>query len=46
MLVAVEVASGRRLQHWVRPLQDELLVAEEEALIQRWRLRQVGWNLG
>jgi hypothetical protein len=45
MLVAVEVAGGRCVQHWVRPLQGDLLVAEEEALIQRWHLRQLGWNL-
>ncbi len=46
MLVAAELAAGRWVQHWVRPLQNELLIAEEEVLIQRWRLRQVGWNLG
>ena len=45
ILVAAELAARRRVHHWLRPMPDELLVAEEERLIQRWSLREVGWNV-
>jgi hypothetical protein len=46
MLIALELVAGHLVQHWVRPLQKELLAVEEEVLIRRWRLRTVGWNRG
>jgi hypothetical protein len=46
VLVAAEVAAGRRVRHWLRPLAAADLAGEEERLIQLWRLRQVGWNRG
>jgi hypothetical protein len=54
MLIARELQLGRRVRHWVRRFRDppaalddlrfQLLLADEE-LINRWRLREVGWNL-
>jgi hypothetical protein len=56
LLAAKEIEIGRRLRHWVRPLvlsatetaamTKGRLVREEEELILRWRLREVGWNRG
>jgi hypothetical protein len=46
ILVAAELAAGRHVQHWLRALAEDQLVAEEERLIRRWRLREVGWNRG
>lgn len=46
MLIASQRMQGRRIRHWVRTLPDLELVAEEEALITRWRLRTTGWNRG
>jgi len=44
--VAVEVAAGRRVRHWLRPLAQSDLAVEEARLIRLWRLRDVGWNRG
>jgi hypothetical protein len=54
ILIARELQLGRRVRHWVRRFRDppaalddlrfQLLLADEE-LINRWRLREVGWNL-
>jgi hypothetical protein len=46
ILVAAQIAAGRRVRHWVRPLAEPMLAGEEERLIGRWRLREVGWNRG
>lgn len=46
ILVAAQLAAGRRVRHWLRPLPEPLLREEEERLIQRWQLREVGWNRG
>lgn len=46
VLLAAELAAGRHIQHWVRPLAAEVIEAEEERLIQQWQLRRVGWNRG
>jgi hypothetical protein len=55
VLIAEQLQSGRTVRHWVQPLAnapaspDDLrghLTQAEEALIQRWRLRHVGWNRG
>lgn len=46
VLIAAELAAGRHVRHWLRPLDAEQLRKEEEALIQRWRLRELGWNRG
>ena len=46
ILVAVELHAGHHVRHWLRTLAIDDLRYEEEALIQRWRLRQVGWNVG
>jgi hypothetical protein len=46
VLIAGQIALGRRVLHWLRPLVEERLCAEEEALITRWRLRELGWNRG
>jgi hypothetical protein len=46
ILIAAERAVGREVWHWVRPMPEAGLAAEEEALITRWRLRQTGWNRG
>jgi hypothetical protein len=56
LLVAEQLGLGRRVRHWIRPLNQpthqtpaatkvHLKVGEEE-LILRWRLREVGWNRG
>lgn len=54
-LIAAEHAAGRVVAHWLRPLADPpsdraalraRLLADEEALIRRWSLRQNGWNRG
>lgn len=54
-LIAEQVRKGRVVAHWVRPFGGSAanpaelraaLASEEGALIQRWRLRQVGWNRG
>lgn len=44
--VTAEVAAGNRVRHWVRPLPEARLRSEEEVLIRRWHLREVGWNRG
>lgn len=54
-LIASQLALGREVRHWVRPLaapadrpeelRNQLLRVEAE-LITRWRLRSVGWNRG
>lgn len=46
VLIAAQLNAGQRVRHWLRPLDAEQLRREEEALIQRWRLREVGWNRG
>ncbi|MDP9434772.1 MAG: hypothetical protein M3P93_06075 [Actinomycetota bacterium] len=46
ILIAAERAAGRDVRHWVRPMPEADLAAEEEALITRWRLRRTGWNRG
>lgn len=53
VLIAGQLALGREVRHWVRPLvapshrpdelRDHLLSAEAE-LIDRWRLKSLGWN--
>lgn len=56
LLVTEQLAFGRCVRHWVRPLiqptpqtpaatKVHLRVGEEE-LILRWRLREIGWNRG
>jgi hypothetical protein len=40
----IELVAGKRVRHWLRPLALEQLRTEEEALIERWGLREVGWN--
>jgi hypothetical protein len=46
ILIAAELEAGRLVRHWLRPTSAADLRREEEALIQRWRLRQLGWNRG
>jgi hypothetical protein len=46
VLIAAQLDAGRRVRHWLRPLDAGHLRREEEALIQRWRLRELGWNRG
>jgi hypothetical protein len=46
MLIAEQLRAGHSVRHWVRPLPTAALRAEEERLITRWNLRQVGWNRG
>jgi hypothetical protein len=47
--ITEQLACGRRATHWVRPWPNtapSTLGAEEEVLICRWHLRDVGWNIG
>lgn len=56
LLAAEQLETGHRLRHWVRPISPPesdsaaalkgRLIREEEELILRWRLREVGWNRG
>lgn len=46
VLIALEIGKGHRVRHWLRPMPDASLAVEEEALIRRWRLRELGWNRG
>ena len=55
LLVTAELRRGHTVLHWMRALPDapvdptelaELLKRDEEALTQRWHLRQCGWNRG
>jgi hypothetical protein len=52
-LIAQHLRRGRRVRHWIRPLENvlanptdmrHLLERTEEELISRWKLRQLGWN--
>jgi len=54
-LVAEQIRLGRKVRHWLRPLQPTVgaqvatrstLLAQEAELIERWHLRSVGWNRG
>jgi hypothetical protein len=45
-LSPLRLARGRRVRHWLSPVPDAALAVEEEALIRRWRLRELGWNRG
>lgn len=54
-LVAEQIRLGRKVRHWLRPLQPAVaaqvatrstLLAQEAELIERWHLRKVGWNRG
>jgi hypothetical protein len=55
VLVTAELRRGHTVLHWIRALPDapvgpteltDVLKRDEEALIQRWHLRQCGWNRG
>jgi hypothetical protein len=54
-LIAQHIEQGRKVRHWVRPLPDPpsdrvalraLLLKTETELIDRWKLRSLGWNRG
>jgi hypothetical protein len=47
-LVREQLLAGRTVRHWICPMRGTLpaqLAESEEALISRWQLRRVGWNL-
>lgn len=44
--IAEQIRAGRRVRHWLLPLLEPQLRLQEEALIQRWQLRTLGWNRG
>jgi hypothetical protein len=46
LLIAAEINKGHRIRHWLLPTQARSLAYEEEKLIRRWQLRQLGWNRG
>lgn len=45
-LIAVQVAAGRIVTHWLAPTPAGDIVGLEEQLIARWNLRVTGWNRG
>ena len=54
VLLTEQLLLGRQVRHWVRPLAlaavdqvevKAMLVSEEDRLIRRWHLREVGWNI-
>ena len=45
-LIALEVAAGRTVTHWLAPMPAQKIAVLEEQLIRRWNLRTTGWNRG
>jgi len=44
ILITAELGRGNRVRHWLRPTPASELILEE-ALIRRWQLHEIGWNL-